>query len=130
LALDYRRAGMQDRARETFEALVADLPVQQEALVAFRRFLEESRDWARAVEIQELVVTEEGSGEDVLAHLLAEQSLATAGTDAAGARALAERATALVPDGGHGLLALARARLASGDAPGAREAAREAVARG
>ena len=54
LALDYRRAGMQDRARETFEALVADAPVQPEALVAFRRLLEESQDWARAVEIQEL----------------------------------------------------------------------------
>ena len=51
LALDYRRAGMQDRARETFEALVADMPVQPEALVAFRRLLEESHDWARAVEI-------------------------------------------------------------------------------
>ncbi|HEY1333976.1 MAG TPA: hypothetical protein VGF31_06960, partial [Myxococcaceae bacterium] len=44
LALDYRRAGMQDRARETFEALVADAPVQPDALVAFRRFLEESHD--------------------------------------------------------------------------------------
>ncbi len=129
LALDYRRAGMQDRARETFEALVADPPLQPEALAAFRRFLEESRDWARAVEIQELLVAEGGSGEDVLAHLLAEQSLAAAAADPARALALAERATSLVPDGEHGLLALSRARLASGDAPGARSAAQEAVAR-
>jgi len=129
LALDYRRAGMQDRARETFESLMGDPPVRAEALVAFRRLLEESRDWARAVEIQELLVAEEGSGEDVLAHLLAEESLAGAGSDAARARTLAERAIALVPDGGHGLLALARARLASGDAEGARSAAQEAVAR-
>jgi lipopolysaccharide biosynthesis regulator YciM len=129
LALDYRRAGMQDRARETFESLIADPPVRAEALVAFRRLLEESRDWARAVEIQELLVAEEGSGDDVLAHLLSEESLATAATDAARARALAERATSLVPDGGHGLIALARARLASGDSPGARIAAQEAVAR-
>jgi lipopolysaccharide assembly protein B len=129
LALDYRRAGMQDRARETFEALVADPPVDPEALVAFRRLLEESREWARAVEIQELLVGEEGSGEDVLSHLLAEQSRAVAAADPAAARTLAERATALAPDGGHGLLALARARLASGDLPGARRAAQEAVTR-
>ena len=129
LALDYRRAGMQDRARETFEALVTDAPVRPEALVAFRRLLEESRDWARAVEIQELVVKEEGGGEDVLAHLLAEHALATTPSDPGGARALAERATSLLPDGAHGLLSLARARLAAGDADGAREAARQAVTR-
>jgi lipopolysaccharide assembly protein B len=129
LALDYRRAGMQDRARETFEALIADPPVPAEALVAFRRMLEETRDWPRAVEVQELLVQEQGSGHDVLAHLLAEQSFAIAGTDPARARALAERATTLVSDGGHGLLALARARLASGDTSGARSAAQEAVTR-
>jgi len=129
LALDYRRAGMQDRARETFEALVGDPPVQAEALVAFRRMLEESRDWARAVEIQELLVAEQGSGDDVLAHLLAEQALVTAETDPARSRVQAERANGLVPDGGHALLALARARLASGDGAGARSAAQEAVAR-
>ena len=89
LALDYRRAGMQDRARETFEALVADAPVQPEALVAFRRLLEESQDWARAVEIQELVVQHAGSGDDVLAHLLAQQSLAALPSDPGAARTLA-----------------------------------------
>ncbi len=128
LALDYRRAGMQDRARETFEALVADPPLPAEALIAFRRLLEESREWARAVEIQELLVNEEGGGEDVLAHLLAEQSLATAVSDASSARALAERAAALVPDGAHGLLAVGRARLASADPAAACAAAEQAVA--
>src|SRR5512138_3214504 len=88
LALDYRRAGMQDRARETFEALVADSPVRAEALVAFRRFLEESRDWARAVEIQELLVKAEGGGEDVLAHLLSEHALTTLPSDPGAARGL------------------------------------------
>jgi lipopolysaccharide biosynthesis regulator YciM len=129
LALDYRRAGMQDRAKETFEALVVDAPVQPEALVAFRRLLEESRDWGRAVEIQELVLQSSGSGDDVLAHLLAEDSLARVASDAGAARGLAERATSLVPDGPHGLLALGGARLASGDRAGAQVAAREAVVR-
>jgi len=129
LALDYRRAGMQDRARETFEALIADAPVQPEALVAFRRFLEESHDWARAVEIQELVLQDSGSGDDVLAHLLAQQSLAALPSDPGAARSLAERATSLLPDGAHGLLALGRARLAAGDRQGAQDAARQAVAR-
>ncbi len=129
LALDYRRAGMQDRARETFEALVADPPAGPEALAAFRRLLEESREWARAVEIQELLLEQVGSGDDVLAHLLAEQALATLASDPVAARALAERATSLAPDGAHGLLALGRARLAAGDAEGAQEAARQAVAR-
>ena len=129
LALDYRRAGMQDRARETFEALVGDAPVQPEALVAFRRLLEESREWGRAVEIQELILQSSGGGDDVLAHLLAEQSLASVGSNADGARGLAERATSLAPDGAHGLLALGRARLGAGDRTGAQVAAREAVAR-
>ena len=129
LALDYRRAGMQDRARETFEALVADAPVQPEALIAFRRFLEESHDWARAVEIQELLLQDSGSGDDVLAHLLAQQSLAALPSDPGAARSLAERATSLLPDGPHGLLALGRARLAGGDRKGAQDAARQAVAR-
>jgi len=122
LALDYRRAGMQDRARETFEALVADPPLQGEALIAFRRLLEESREWARAVEIQELLVEDEGGGDDVLAHLLSEQSLLAAASDAGSARARAERATSLAPGGAH-------ARLASGDPAGARAAAEQAVAR-
>ena len=129
LALDYRRAGMQDRARETFEALVADPPAGPDALAAFRRLLEESREWARAVEIQELLLEQVGSGDDVLAHLLAEQSLAALASDPGEGRALAERATSLSPDGPHGLLALGRARLACGNAEGAREAARQAVAR-
>jgi len=129
LALDYRRAGMQDRARETFEALVADAPVQSEALVAFRRLLEESHEWARAVQIQELLRQDAGTGDDVLAHLLAQQSLAATPSDPVAARSLAERATSLMPDGAHGLLALGRARLAAGDHEGAREAARQAVTR-
>ena len=129
LALDYRRAGMQDRARETFEALVGDAPVQPEALVAFRRLLEESREWPRAVEIQELLLQSSGAGDDVLAHLLAEQSLAAVASDPGAARALAERATSLVPDGAHGLLALGRAQIGAGDRAGAQDAAREAVAR-
>ena len=129
LALDYRRAGMQDRARETFEALVADPPVSPEALVSYRRLLEETRDWSRAVEIQESLVEEEGSGQDVLAHLIAEHAKAVAATDPQRSRALAARAVVLAPDGAHGLLALARAALANGDRAGARAAAQEAVAR-
>jgi lipopolysaccharide biosynthesis regulator YciM len=129
LALDYRRAGMQDRARETFEALVTDVPVAPEALVSFRWLLEETRVWGRAVEIQEQLVAEQGTGNDVLAHLLAEHARAVAATDAPSARVLAERAVALAPDGAHSLLALARARLAAGDTGGALSAAQEAVAR-
>src|SRR4029450_2484908 len=85
------------RARETFEALVADPPTGPEALAAFRRLLEESREWARAVEIQELLLEQVGSGDDVVAHLLAEQALATLASDPVAARALAGRATSLAP---------------------------------
>ncbi|HET9299295.1 MAG TPA: tetratricopeptide repeat protein, partial [Candidatus Polarisedimenticolaceae bacterium] len=81
------------------------------------------------VEIQELLVREEGGGEDVLAHLLAEHALATTPSDPGAACALAERAISLVPDGAHGLLALARARLAAGNADGARDVARQSVTR-
>jgi lipopolysaccharide assembly protein B len=129
LALDYRRAGMQDRSRETFEALLADPPVSSEALVSFRRLLEETRAWDRAVEVQEQLVRGEGTGNDVLAHLLAESAQDVAARDPSQALRLAERAAALAPDGAHGQLALARARLAAGDGAGARAAAQEAVVR-
>ena len=108
---------------------MADPPVAPEARVSYRRLLEETRDWSRAAEIQQSLVDEQGSGQDVLAHLLAEHARAVAKSDPPQARSLAAQAVVLAPDGAHGLLALARASLASGDRAGARAAAQEAVAR-
>jgi len=111
LALDYRRAGMQDRARATFEQLLVAAPDDAEALLAYRRLLEELRDWSRAVEVQERLVALEGKGADVLAHLLSELAAASLPQDAASARALADRAASLAPGSAHPRVEQARAAL-------------------
>ncbi|HMK74409.1 MAG TPA: hypothetical protein VK454_13770 [Myxococcaceae bacterium] len=129
LALDYRRAGMQDRARATFEQLLAAAPADAEALLAYRRLLEELRDWSGAVEVQERLVEVEGKGADVLAHLLSELASASLARDAAAARALADRAASLAPASAHPRVEQARAALGQGDRAGAQAALREALER-
>jgi lipopolysaccharide assembly protein B len=128
LALDYRRAGMQDRACATFEQLLAAAP-DPEALLAYRRLLEELRDWSRAVEVQERLVETEGKGADVLAHLLSELAAASLPRDAAAARTLADRAASLAPASAHPRVEQARAALGQGDRAGAQAALREALER-
>ncbi len=92
-----------------------------EALVAFRRLLEETRDWARAVEIQELLLEHSGSGDDVLAHLLAEQSLSIAGDGSgAGPRRWPSARPRWCPTGPTGCSPWPVPRLAAGDPAGAR----------
>lgn len=129
LALDYRRAGMQDRARATFEQLLAAAPEDPEALLAYRRLLEDLRDWSSAVEVQERLVTLEGKGAEVLAHLLSELAAASLPEDAAAARALADRAASLAPGSAHPRVEQARAALGQGDRAGAQAALREALER-
>ena len=129
LALDYRRSGMQDRARDTFEALLTDAPEDAEALLAYRQLLEEARDWQRAVEVQERLLAASGQGEDVLAHLLCELAAVSRPTDAQAARALADRAAALNPDAAHPRVEQARSALALGEKAAAQSALQEALAR-
>jgi len=129
LALDYRRAGMQDRARATFEQLLVAAPDDPEALLAYRRLLEELRDWSRAVEVEERLVALEGKGADVLAHLLSELAAVSLPKDAASARALADRAASLAPGSAHPRVEQARAALGQGDRARAQAALREALER-
>jgi len=129
LALDYRRSGMQDRARDTFETLLFETPADAEALLAYRQLLEEARDWPRAVEVQERLVATSGEGQGVLAHLLCEMAAVSRLTDAKAARALADRAAALDPDSAHPRVEQARSALALGDFSAAQSALREALER-
>jgi lipopolysaccharide assembly protein B len=129
LALDYRRSGMQDRARDTFEALLAEAPVDTEALLAYRQLLEEARDWPRAVEVQERLLAASGEGRGVLAHLLSELAAVSRPADAPGARALADRAATLAPESAHPRVEQARCALALGDRAAAQSALREALER-
>jgi lipopolysaccharide biosynthesis regulator YciM len=129
LALDYRRSGMQDRARDTFEALLADAPEDVEALLAYRQLLEEGRDWPRAVEVQERLLAASGEGQTVLAHLLSELAAVSRLADVAFARALADRAAALDPASAHPRVEQARTALALGDHAAAQSALREALER-
>ncbi|MGO8971128.1 MAG: tetratricopeptide repeat protein [Myxococcaceae bacterium] len=129
LALDFRRSGMQDRARDTFEGLLAEAPADAEALLAYRQLLEEARDWPRAVEVQERLLAVSNEGQSVLAHLLCELATVTRPTDAKGARALADRAASLDPGSAHPRVEQARSALALGDQSGAQSALREALER-
>ena len=129
LALDYRRSGMQDRARDTFEALLAEAPSDAEALLAYRQLLEEARDWPRAVQVQERLVASTGEGQGVLAHLLCEMAAVARPTDAHAARALADRAATLDPGSAHPRVEQARSALALRDAAAAQSALREALER-
>jgi lipopolysaccharide assembly protein B len=129
LALDYRRSGMQDRARDTFETLLAEAPEDTEALLAYRQLLEEGRDWPRSVEVQERLVAASGDGQGVLAHLLCEMAAVSRPTDARAARALADRAAALDPDSAHPRVEQARSALALGQLEAAQSALREALER-
>ncbi len=129
LALDYRRSGMQDRARDTFEALLTDAPEDAEALLAYRQLLEEARDWHRAVEVQGRLLAASGQGAEVLAHLLCELAAASRPTDPGAARALADRAAVLNPSAAHPRVEQARSALAFGEKTAAQSALQEALAR-
>jgi lipopolysaccharide assembly protein B len=129
LALDYRRSGMQDRARDTFEGLLADAPEDDEALLAYRQLLEEGRDWPRAVEVQERLVAASGQGQRILAHLLSELASSTRPTDVQTALALADRAAALDAGSAHPRVEQARTALALGNQAAAQAAIREALER-
>jgi lipopolysaccharide biosynthesis regulator YciM len=129
LALDYRRSGMQDRARDTFEALLGDAPEDTEALLAYRQLLEEARDWPRAVEVQERLLAVSGQGKGVLAHLLSELAAVSRPADARAARALADRAAALDPESAHPRVEQARAALSLEDRTAAQAALWEALER-
>ncbi len=112
LGADYRRSGLRDKAAETFEKLLVDEPDSREALLQYRRVLEEKRDWPRAIEVQTRLVRLEGRGEDVLAHLLAEVARAQLPDHPADAEELADRAVNLLPACADAQLALGEARLA------------------
>jgi lipopolysaccharide assembly protein B len=129
LALDYRRSGMQDRARDTFETLLGEAPEDTEALLAYRQLLEEARDWPRAVEVQERLLAASGDGRTVLAHLLSELAAVVRATDGGAARGLADRAATLDPASAHPRVEQARTALALGDRAAAQSALREALER-
>lgn len=129
LALDYRRSGLKDQSVEAFEKLLLEEPGHAEALLRYRQTLEETRDLPRAIELQEKLIALQGSGEDVLAHLLAERVQDVLSTCPEAARALAERAVALAPGSAHAQLALAQVRLELADDAGEKALAAEPLQR-
>ncbi|HME92084.1 MAG TPA: tetratricopeptide repeat protein [Myxococcaceae bacterium] len=112
LALDYKRSGLRDKASESFEKLLEEEPRHRDGLLHYRRVLEESRQWERAAALQNRLVELDGTGQAVLAHLLAEWSRMIVREAPEQAESLSERAVALVPDSADAQLALGEARIA------------------
>lgn len=127
LALDYRRAGLKDKAAEVLEAVLAQDPDHREALIQKRQLVEERGEWAAAIEVQTKLVRLDGRGEDVLAHLLAASARSALPHHPADAEELAERAVRIHPGSADALLALAEARSALGRSADAAAPARRAV---
>ncbi len=110
LAVDYRRSGLTDQARETLEKLLADDADHREALLHFRQVLEQSGAWDQAIETQSRLVKLDKEGNDVLAHLLAEASRSLFKEKPQDAEELARRGVELWPQSANAQLALAEAR--------------------
>lgn len=112
LARDYRCGGLRDKAAEVLEKVLAEEPEQPEALLELRQVHEESREWERAAELQARLVRREGKGQEVLAHLLAEEGRACRGQEPDRAEVLVRKAVALAPTCADAQLALAELLLA------------------
>jgi lipopolysaccharide biosynthesis regulator YciM len=103
LALDYQRAGMLERAVETYQKILEVEPAQRDALLHLRQIHEDRQDWPGAVQAQaQLVEAGEGT-RSVLAHLLAEAALAEADPELA--KGFAQRSVQVEPQSAHGALA-------------------------
>ncbi len=126
LAVDYRRAGLRDKAAECFERILSADPDSREALLRYRQLLEEAGEWERAAALQERLSRIEGSGQSIWAHLLANHArgLSDSPEDA---EAVAHRAIELSPDSADAQLAMGQALVARGDRPRAAEALKRAV---
>ncbi len=114
LALDYKHSALNDKAIETFEKLLAGDPDHQDALLHYRRLLESTGDWQKALEVHLRLAGSAASDKAVLAHLLAESSRARLHREPDQSLALAERAVAIRPDSADAQLAMAEALVALG----------------
>ncbi|MBI3183310.1 MAG: tetratricopeptide repeat protein [Myxococcales bacterium] len=116
LALDYKRAGLWDKAAEAFEKLLSEEPEHLEALLRYRQVLEQTRSFERAIALQTRLVSLLGKGDGVLAHLLAELSRSRLPGDPKDAERLARRAVGLDSSCADAQLALGEALVALGRA--------------
>jgi lipopolysaccharide biosynthesis regulator YciM len=114
LAMDYKGAGLKDKAEAVLERVLSEEPHCRQALIRRRQLYEEQGDWAGAIDAQRRLMAFESGGERVLANLLAQLSRQTVAEDAQRAEALAERAVHLWPECANAQLALSAARTAVG----------------
>ncbi len=75
IGLDYKQAGLIERARQTFEELQTEAPTFVEALEELGSIYELCREWDKAIEVQKkLAALGNQESEHVLAHLTAEMA--------------------------------------------------------
>lgn len=75
IGLDYKQAGLIDRARQTFEELLDEAPTFVEALTELGSIYELCREWDKAIEVQKkLAALGDHESEHVLAHLTTEMA--------------------------------------------------------
>jgi lipopolysaccharide biosynthesis regulator YciM len=127
LAVDYKHSSLRDKAAETLERILSEEPDNREALVLYRQVLEETKDFAKAIELQTRLVRLDGQGRDVLAHLLAAMARQLIKEKPAEAEALAERAVAVHAEAADAQLALGETRLAAGKPQAAAGPLRRAI---
>lgn len=127
LAMDYKISGLLDKAGDTLQKILNDEPGHKEALLRYRQILEETKDWAQAVEVQVRLTKLDNSDHSIIAHLLAEHSRSLLAVAPGEAEQVAQRATAMVPSCANAQLVLGEARLAQGKTREAAVALKQAL---
>lgn len=129
LATDLHRAGLHDKAAESFEQFLAERPGDAEALARLRQVHVDGNRLEAAAEVQLRAVKAGLGGERLAALLLAAAARAALPGDPSKAHALATAATRVAPSCDDGVLALAEVELARGGNEAARELLEGLVAR-
>lgn len=127
LAHDYRRGALKDKAAETLEKILAEVPDHRDALILSRQLLEDQGRWEDALRVQLRLVERDGAGHEVLAHLCAEASRGLPEERQEEAEPLARKGVSLAPKNANALLALGQVLLKRGANEEAGEALKAAV---
>ncbi len=128
LAMDFKRAGLIDRAASTFQEVVTAEPDNLAALMALQQIAEESGRWEEAQHFQQRIQTvSRGAEPDLGPALQTEWGRAVSGHDPASAAGHFRAALDLRPDYAPARIGLATCLLDEGKAAAARDHLEQAI---